>query len=154
MLDPFDPDGLLRVETPAPRKMRSTTQQAMKLVLEHHVEPKDALFLAHGRPVDKSAVTQFKAKVARYSLTRPAMIKLAHDVVKNTLAGQADTYTTQKLHRDGTVKTVTETIAPTHTNKLAAAAMVFDRAEPVIRQNVNLNGDLKDFMPVVLEDFS
>ena len=154
MSDPFDPDGLLRLE-PAPEpKMTSRTRQAMKLVLEHQVEPKDALILAHGRAVDRSAVTAFKAKVARYSLTRPAMVKLAHDVVKNTLSGQVDTYTTQKLHRDGTVMTVTETLVPTHTNKLAAAAMVFDRAEPVIRQNVNLNGDLKDFLPVMLDDFS
>jgi hypothetical protein len=154
MLDPFDPDGLLVLDRPREGEIRSKTKKALELVAEHGVDPKDALTLVHGRQLAGSSVKAFRRKAAQYSLTRPAMVKLAHDVVKNTLSGQVDTYTTQKLHRDGTVMTVTETLVPTHTNKLAAAAMVFDRAEPVIRQNVNLNGDLKDFLPVMLDDFS
>ncbi len=158
MTDPFDPDGLL---TPTPIQKATTprlyqkTEQAVKLIVNHGLDAKTALKLATGNPnPGRTAVGELRRKAARYSLTRPAMVKMAHDVVKKTLAGEPDSYTTQKLTRSGEVVTVTETVAPTHTNKLTAAAMVFDRAEPVIRQNVNLNGDLKDFMPVVLDDFS
>jgi hypothetical protein len=96
---------------------------------------------------------EIRQKAARYSLQRPAMVKLAHKVVSDTLKGKADQITTQKLGKDGQVVEIIEQIAPTHTNKLTAAAMVFDRAEPVVRQNVNLNGDLKDFMPVNLGSY-
>ena len=151
----FDPDGLFNVEKPTEPKYYGKTALALKLAIEHGVNPRDALLLARGgNPPAERTVKDFKRKVARYSLTRPAMVKLAHDVVKNTLQGVTDSYTTQKVDRKGKVVDIIETVAPTYTNKLAAAAMVMDRDQPVVHQSVNLNGELKDFMPVLLDDYS
>jgi len=156
----FDPDGLFASGGNSPPsggnspRMYKKTERACQLIVNHGVDPKEALKLATGNPSPgRTAVMEIRQKAARYSLQRPSMVKLAHKVVKDTLSGKADKITTQKLHRDGKVIEIVETIAPTHTNKLQAAAMVFDRAEPVVRQNVNLNGDLKDFMPVRLDDY-
>jgi hypothetical protein len=157
-MNSFDPDGIF---TPQPvqqatrPRIYGKTAIALKLAIEHGVEPRDALLMArNGKPPADRTVTDFRRKVAKYSLTRPAMVKMAHDVVKNTLMGQNDTYTTEKMTRDGRVVTVCETVAPTFTNKLAAAAMVMDRDQPIVHQSVNLNGELKDFMPVLLDDYS
>jgi hypothetical protein len=108
----------------------------------------------NGNPPADRTVTDFRRKAAAYSLTRPAMVKLAHDAVKNALSGQVDTYTTQKMNKNGEIVTIQETIAPTVTNKLVAAAMVMDRNQPIVHQSVNLNGELKDFMPVMLDEYS
>ena len=149
----FDPDGLFSTPSVQEPKYYSKTQKALHLLQTHDISPKDALTLARGSVPSRDAVTKFKQKAARYSLTRPAMVKLAHNVVKDTLIGQVQSYTTEKIGKNGQVVTIVETIAPTVTNQLAAAAMVFDRAEPVVRQNVNLNGDIKDFMPVNLGSY-
>jgi hypothetical protein len=154
-MDPFDPDGLFIVPIERKRpEIYGKTQKAIELVVNHGLTPSDALCLATGKQqIDSGTLSRFRAKVQKHSLARPAMVKLAHSVVQDVLRGKADSVTTQKLGKNGQVVDIIEQIAPTHTNKLAAAAMVFDRAEPVVRQNVNLNGDLKDFMPVNLDDF-
>ena len=153
MNNSFDPDGMLQPAT-EPR-LYAKTSQALKLVLDHGVTPRDALLLARGgNPPSVAAVKNFKQKVAKYSLTRPAMVKLAHDCVKNVLSGVVDVHTTEKIDRQGNVVTIRESVAPTHTNKLAAAAMVMDRDQPIVHQSVNLNGELKDFIPVLLDDYS
>jgi hypothetical protein len=150
----FDPDGILAPEPQVMPRYARKTQQAIKLVAEHGVDAKTALMLVHNRPVDPSAVKAFRKKVAAHALTRPAMVKLAHNVVRDVLQGKADEVTQQKLDRNGQVVEIIDKIVPTHTNRLAAAAMVFDRVEPVINRNVTLTGELKDFMPVDLDEYS
>ena len=157
-MNSFDPDGLFApqaVQTATEHRYYGKTAQAIKLIVEHGVVPRDALLLARGgNPPSATAVKEIRRKAAQYSLTRPAMVKLAHDAVKNALSGQVDTYTTQKMNKNGEIVTIQETIAPTVTNKLAAAAMVMDRDQPIVHQSVNLNGELKDFMPVMLDEYS
>ena len=159
MSDSFDPDGMFTTQklhsgTQKVRGLYAKTERACQLIVHHGVEPREALKLATGNPSPgRTAVMEIKQKAARYSLSRPAMVKLAHKVVADTLKGKPDQIVQQKVDKNGQVVEYVEQIAPTHTNKLAAASMVFDRAEPVVRQNVNLNGDLKDFMPVNLSDF-
>jgi hypothetical protein len=156
MSDPFDPDGMF--QAPGERfiskepRYYGKTQKALMLVERHGVDPADALRLATGNPTPNPAtLTAFRKKAAAYSLSRPSMVKLAHSVVKDTMSGKCDQIQQQKVTSTGQVVDFIENIAPTHTNKLAAAAMVFDRVEPVVRQNINLNGNLADFMPVKLE---
>jgi len=152
MSDSFDPGGLFAAPEP---QMYGKTARAMKLVIEHGCTPKDALLMVrNGGNVPDRTLKEFKRKVARYSLTRPAMVKLAHNCVENVLKCVPNVLTTQKMDKNGQVVDIVEQVIPTHTNQLAAAAMVFDRAEPVVRQNINLNGELKDFMPVILDDYS
>jgi hypothetical protein len=148
----FDPDGLFSGGKPP--QLYGKTKRIINLINNHGHEPREAIKLVTGNTTpNRNTVADIRQKAARYSLQRPAMVKLAHKVVADTLKGKADQIHQQKVNKDGQVVDFIEQIAPTHTNKLAAAAMVFDRAEPVIRQNVNLNGDLKDFMPVNLADF-
>jgi hypothetical protein len=47
---------------------------------------------------------------------------------------------------------IKELIYPSHTNRIAAAAMVADRTEPIVRQNVNVNLNA-DVAPVDLERY-
>ena len=157
-MNSFDPDGLFTpqaVQTDTQPRYYGKTAQAIKLIVDHGVIPRDALLLArNGKPPSTTAVHEIRRKAAQYSLTRPAMVKLAHDCVKNVLSGVVDVHTTEKIDRQGNVVTIRESVAPTHTNKLAAASMVMDRDQPIVHQSVNLNGDLKDFIPVLLDDYS
>lgn len=108
------------------------TKRALDLVTEHGVDPKDALILATGNQnVTSGAVSHFREKVRKYSLSRPAMVKMAHQAIKETLAMKPVDI------GDG------KQMFPSHTNRLAAAAMVADRAEPIVRANLNINADVE-----------
>jgi len=117
------------------------TKRAMDLVVNHGVEPKEALILATGNttPTPKTVI-EFKEKVRKYSLSRPSMVKKAFSAVQETLDMKPI------LTADG------KEIFPSHTNRLAAAAMVADRVEPMVRQNVNLNINA-DISPVDLDRY-
>jgi hypothetical protein len=66
------------------------------------------------------------------TLTSPPMVEAAHNVILETLEGKV-------------IISGGEKIIPTASNRLQAAAMVLDRAEPIIRinQNLNINSELK-----------
>lgn len=137
-----------------PGTLARKTKTALDLAINHGVDEKTALILAHGgKQVSPGAITQFKAKVAKYRLTAPNMVKLAHNAVKDALKDKAIEVQQQAFDKKtGEVVEYTEKIAPTWTNKLAAAAMVLDRNEPVVKVNHNVNVNL-DFMPIDLEDY-
>ena len=88
--------------------------------------------------ITTQAVNKFKKKFQKYTLTAPTMQKLAHHAVKDCLT---DTPITQ-VKKDRQGNEIIEEIAPTWTNKLAAAAMVYDRVEPVMRQVQSINIDI------------
>ena len=46
---------------------------------------------------------------------------------------------------------IIEEIAPTWTNKIAAASMIYDRVEPVVHQNLNVNATIS---PVDLSKYT
>jgi hypothetical protein len=108
-------------------KCAGKTKTIMAL-MEKGMDARTALIVGTGN-IDphRNTVTQVKKKYEKWSLARPAMVKLAHQAVQETLAMKPI------ITSDG------KEIHPSHTNRLAAAAMVADRAEPVVRQNVNLN---------------
>lgn len=120
------------------------TLEACKLIVDHGVEPKTALILTtgNGNPHPET-VRRLKDKSRKYALSSPKMVKLAHQAVTDVLQGKTFTLDQQKVTKDGDVIDYKETISPTYTNKLAAAAMVADRAEPVVRANLNINAEVE-----------
>lgn len=116
------------------------TQMAADLVVCHGVDPKQALMLATGKTPDSGNLSRFKKKVNKYSLSRPSMVKKAFTAISDTLDMRP------VVTSDG------KEIFPSHTNRLAAAAMVADRVEPVVRQSLNLNLNA-DIAPVDLDRY-
>lgn len=103
------------------------TLDAMALV-QAGLKPKEALkAVNYTNKISDRAVSSFNKKFRKHSLTAPTMVKLAHHAVKDCLT---DTPITQ-VKKDKQGNEIVEEIAPTWTNKLAAAAMVYDRVEPV-----------------------
>lgn len=122
---------------------------AMFKLLEKGLHAKDAYKLVKGRD-DISIVSQsrLRAKYKQWSLTSPQMQKLAHHAIKDTLKLQP--LVVSKLDAQG--NEVIEKIYPSHTNRIAAAAMVADRVDPVVRQNLNVNANI-DISPVNLDNY-
>jgi hypothetical protein len=88
-----------------------------------------------GKKLTPEAKRQIKLKFEKWSLTTPKMVKLANEAVTDTL---------QLKEING--------VTPTASNRLVAAQMVYDRAEPVIKQTENLHAVL--FHPVDLSQYS
>lgn len=134
-----------------PGTLSRKTKTALNLAINHGVDPKTAITLASGGITPSAtAVSNFKAKVAKYSLQAPGMQKLASNVVKDVLKGKVVTYSTQKAVAGVGIVDMEITERPTFTNQLAAAAMVMDRVEPIVKHNINVNANL-DFLPFSLE---
>ena len=142
---------------PTARKKPGTldrkTQKALDLAVNHGVTPKDAYTLVNGKVPTPATLTRFKQKVSKHSLQAPGMAKLAHQVVKDALMGVGAAVHQQAFDKKtGKVVDFTETIAPTFTNRLVAAAMVVDRVDPLVRRSENLNVNV-DCSPVDLEKY-
>lgn len=129
------------------------TRKAIALVVDHGVEPKEAMVLTGcTKTVNPQSVSAFKGKVEKYSLQRPIMQKLAHQALRDTLEGKESRYDAVKVFSNGASVPYQEVIAPSYTNKLAAAAMVYDRVDPMIRRSENLSINV-DCSPVDLEKY-
>ena len=117
----------------APKQPRfyPKTIQAIKLVSIGET-PEEALKLVNNKnKITSGAVSHLRKKIRKYSLTHPKLVKLAQDVVLDTLKGEVTELQQEKVTNTGQRVEYIERIAPTVTNKLAAAAMVYDRFEPV-----------------------
>ena len=107
--------------------MQPDTLKIMQL-MDKDIKPEDAVKLVKGKDIiHRNTKGDLKKKHARYSLTKPNIVKLAHQAVKDTLK------MTEVIDSEGKVS------LPSHTNRLAAASMVMDRVEPVVKVNHNLN---------------
>lgn len=134
--------------------MARNTKQTLKLIVDHNLEPKEAYSLVNGRAPGKQTLTALNQKVQEYSLQTDEMQRLAARAVKNTLKGKPiECERTIVDRKTGQVIDYTEKQYPSHTNMLAAASMVQDRVDPIVRQNVNLNGNLADFLPFELDKY-
>jgi hypothetical protein len=129
------------------------TQQAVDLIVKHGVDEKTALVLSGCKTqMSNGNLSRFREKVRKYALTAPAMVKMAHNAVKDTLAMKPITYEASKPVAGIGIVDYTETIMPSITNRLAAAAMVLDRDQPIVRMNVNANLN-SDMDPIDLAAF-
>jgi len=179
MTDPFDPEGFFAATAPAVRAstdsgktyvtkngktrmlpakpkgaLARNTKQTLKLIVEHGVDAKEAYSLVNGRPPGKQTLTGINQKAQEYSLQTDEMQRLASRVVKNTLKGKPMVCERTTIDRKtGQVIDYTDNQYPSHTNMLAAASMVQDRVDPIVRQNINLNGNLADYLPFELDRY-
>ena len=76
-------------------------------------------------------VGKVKQKVKKYSLLQPSTVKSANNQIKRILAGETREISQQAVTKAGEVVDYIETIAPSDSNIIAAASMVYDRFEPV-----------------------
>jgi hypothetical protein len=134
-------------------KLHGKTEKVLNLAVNHGVAAKDAFIFVNGKPPSAGTLTSLKDKIAKYSLTAPGMVKLAHNALRDTLKGKEYGYDAVKILGNGEKIPYTEKIIPSYTNKLAAASMVFDRVEPIINRNVNLNINA-EVDPVDLSEFT
>ena len=110
------------IEQNQPRMCQKTVD-AIKLVAMG-LQPQEALQITNHKPkITSEAVRKFNRKFDKYSLVKPDLVKLARNAVKDVLDN----------------KPINGDIYPTHSNKLAAASMVYDRFEPVKSQQTEAN---------------
>lgn len=123
-------------------KYLTKTLEAIKLV-DNGADPATALQITNNKAnISRYAVDKFKVKYRKYSLTHPKMIKAANNQVTRILSGEVRLVDQQKVTKNGEIVNYTETIAPSDTNILAAASMVYDRVEPVQRGADVVNNSL------------
>ena len=112
-------------------KLQPKTIHAMKLV-EAGLTPREALEAANmTTKMSAQAVSVFKAKLKKHSLTEPSTVKLASNQIKRILKARAREEAHKKVTSTGEVIEYIDNIYPTDSNILAAASMVYDRYEPV-----------------------
>lgn len=78
-------------------------------------------------------------KHKRWSLTNPKLVKAAYQALQDTVSMLP-------------VQCGDATVIPTISNRLTAAQMIVDRAEPIINKNLNINANL-DVSPVDLDKY-
>lgn len=101
---------------------------------------------------NRTYIPQLKKRLDQTSIVTKTMKRLAKRAVKETLEMKPVMIITEKKNKDGTPASVA--VYPTHTNRLTAASMVLERAEPVIQhvESHNLNVQL-DMSPVDLSKY-
>lgn len=123
-------------------KYLKKTLDAFKLI-DAGLSPREAMQATNlKKDVSPAGVALIKRKYKKYSLLQPKTVKLAENQIKRILKGEAREVTQQKVSKDGEVVEYTEQIAPSDTNIIAAATMVYDRYEPVVKQVLNVNVDV------------
>jgi uncharacterized protein YlzI (FlbEa/FlbD family) len=115
--------------------LKAKTIKAMRFV-QAGLTPREALQIVNDKEyICENAVDKFKAKIKKYSLAEPSVVRLAQGQIKRILRAKAREVVKEKIVEvvDGIeqVKEITQYIHPTDSNILAAAQMVYDRYEPV-----------------------
>jgi hypothetical protein len=113
----------------APRLLPKTIQ-AMRLV-DAGLSEREALQAVNKTDyICDAAVSNFKAKYKRYSLTSEDMVKSAKKVLKDILAGKGRKETHKKVLGNQVVD-YESYVYPSHANQASVAQMVYDRYEPL-----------------------
>ncbi len=142
--------------------MQPGTLKIMKM-MDKGLSPEEACKLVKGKDIiHPNTKTDLKKKYDKWALTGEGMQKLAHNAVKNVL--KMTPKKTKEVKQcpeckgkskdpeqpmcdtclgQGIVHTL---LYPTHTNQLAAVAMVADRVDPVIKQTVSLSANIHAFV--------
>lgn len=124
-----------RLESPqeTPTKYYKKTLQAIQMV-QAGIAAEDALKMVNLKDtISAKQVSVLRAKVKKFSLTEPSMVSLAQKQVKRILKGNTRILNQQKVLSNGDVVDYKEQIAPSDTNIIAAASMVYDRFEPAVQ---------------------
>jgi hypothetical protein len=125
--------------TEKPCKLRKTTRRALKLVNDG-IEPVKALQIVNNKDdLDPTTIRRFKNNVLKYSLKTPGTVKKAKSQLDRILSAQPRELKQQKLGKDGQVIEYIETIAPPDSVIMSAVQAVYDRYEPAVQQQLNVN---------------
>ena len=145
-----------------PDSMQPSTLKIMKLI-DGGVSIEDAVKLVKGKDIiHPNTKTDLKKKYDKWALTGEGMQKLAHNAVKNVLkmtpkktkevkqcpeckgkSKDPDQPMCDTCQGQGIVHTL---LYPTHTNQLAAIAMIVDRVDPVVKKSVTLSANIHAFV--------
>ena len=145
-----------------PDYMQPQTLEIMKLI-DKGVSIEDSVKLVKNKDIiHPNTKTDLKKKYDKWALTSESMQKLAHNAVKNVLkmtpkktkeikqcpqckgkSKDPDQPMCDTCLGQGVVNTL---LYPTHTNQLAAVAMIADRVDPVVKQTVSLNANIHTFV--------
>lgn len=131
------PEVVIKKRKPnKPHALAKKTREAMKLVHEHGLEPKNALMLVTGNPKPhRNTVTKFAEKCAKWSIERPAVQKIAHNTLAAFAAGKE-----------------VNGVIPKASDVKAAAERIIDQVTPIVRRTENLNVNV-DICPVDLSKY-
>jgi hypothetical protein len=138
-------------------KTQAKTIEAIRLV-QNGADYQTALQITNNKPViSQRAIYKLKDKCKKYELTNPKTVKLADSQVKRILKGEPRSYEIPVklagkviLDEQGKPLMTTETVIPTDSNITALLGMIYDRFEPVIHQQININ---TEFSPVDLSSY-
>lgn len=134
-------------------RLYSKTKDAVRLIVEHNLPVTEAYTIVNGKPPARATAAVLAVKARECGLRAPEFQQLAQQVVKNVLRAKPIKATRTSINKaTGLPEEYTERIYPTYTNQLAAASMVMDRVDPVVRQNLNLNANLADVLPFSLDE--
>ena len=129
-------------------KYKQKTLEAIRLV-QAGADPKTALQITNGKSqISERAIFNLKEKCRKYSLTNPRLVKLAHNAVKDCLTDQP--IISKRTDRQG--NEIIEENAPTWANKIAAASMVYDRAEPTKQPEAPGGGLTVNIIPIAAQE--
>ncbi len=118
-----------------PRFLQKTLDAAR--LVQAGLTPREALQHTNmSNRISGDAVTKFKKKLLKYSLTDPDMVKPARNVLKDILQGKPRREDHTKATPAGEVVEYTDNVYPSHSNQIAVAAMVYDRYDPVRQAGV------------------
>lgn len=128
-----------------PVKNPTARHEAVKTLLDH--SSLTQVEIAKQLNYKPEYIRELKKKLDKTSIVTAKTKRLAKRAVMETLEMKA--VTEVKIDNKGNKVTVED--KPTHANRLSAAAMILDRAEPVIQRhqtesvNINLDGTLLDY---------
>jgi hypothetical protein len=117
-------------EKPA-KKLLKKTLAAFKMV-DAGISPREAIETVNLKShMTDAAVSRFADKYKKYGLNNEETAHLASRQIKRILRARAREEAHTKVTKDGQVIDYTDNIYPTDSNIIAAAAMVYDRYEPI-----------------------
>ena len=111
---------------------KKATKEKLFSYMDKGLSAEEAYLIANpGKTPTKRLMQIYRKEYNTIQLTNPIIVEAAQNVVADILDGVP-------LECNG------EYIPPTHSNRLQAAQMVLDRAEPIIKlnQNLNINADV------------
>ena len=131
------------INAPVEPRFYTKTLAALQMI-ENGIPPADALKVTNNaRSIHPETVKKVKEKYARWSLTRPKIVKLANNQITRILTAAPREVKQQIVNKAGEVVDYIEQIAPTDTNILTAVGMVYDRIDPIKHEDThNVNVDM------------
>jgi hypothetical protein len=120
-------------------KLHKKTKRAIELVDNGVPEDLALQVVNNNRQISQQAISQFKQKLVKYSLTSPKTVKAAANQLSRILKAEPRSIKQQKINKDGEVIEYIEQISPPDSVIMTAIGEVYSRYQPATTQNLNVN---------------